>query len=434
MANRTKKHHTYRHKSYIHRSATYVSDEHRIKKIRDVWEKCMKECKLFGCSAAYQLNPQFGRSTIRRRYSLWRKEEAEGIPLSQRKSTYYDYSTNHWNRKFSVEEERKLAQHLKSIIESKVEIITKSTVKEISIDMHNEFNKNAPRTRSSGVIPFSASSGFITRFKARNEFTRRKPKMVKLPVKWKGDKAQQKQINEFRIKVEKAIKKCGIDYILNMDETPAKVVEQLPSGWGIKGEEKLEVRTDGNTREQISIIPTITAGGDRLKFAWIHHCKTDEPVVKMFNIPKNVLSYFSESGWINEGIMLRYLREIVAPYVGKHKSTLLIDDYPAHWTPAVRALAKKLHVDLLLVPKGTTSTTQPLDVNFNGPMKKLRQKYWLEERSGGKLCTDNVERTAIRAVKAYEAVSAQTISKAWAKAIPSISDVVMHRHRPRRDG
>ena len=80
-----------------------------------------------------------------------------------------------------------------------------------------------------------------------------------------------------------------------------------------------------------------------------------------------------------------------------------------------------------------TSHLQPLDVNFNGPFKSKRIKLWKQERAGGKITTDNVERAVIRASKAHDLIDSNTISKAWSKSFPSCNDVIMHRHRPRHD-
>ena len=170
------------------------------------------------------------------------------------------------------------------------------------------------------------------------------------------------------------MQKYGLDYVLNMDETPCKIVERPLSGWALGASKNLRILTDGNTRQKITVIPTITAGGDKLNMAWIHKAETTKAISEMDNVPKNVLSYFSESGWINSGIMMRCLREVVAPYVQKRKCALLIDSYEAHWTDEVKDLAKKMKVELIKVPEGTTSELQPMDVHFNGPFKAARTK------------------------------------------------------------
>ena len=219
-----------------------------------------------------------------------------------------------------------------------------------------------------------------------------------------------------------------------MDETPCPIIEAQPSGWSYGNQEKLEVRVDANPKDVITVVPTITAGGDLLKMAWINRSKTIRPLAKLDNIPSKVHGFFSESGWMTSDIMLQYLREIILPYTKKRKCALIVDTYEAHFTPEVKALAKKLHVELVAVPEGTTSVCQPLDVNFNGPFKRARERLWLEERSGGRQHTDNVERTVMRASRAHDSMTAQTVSQAWAGSFPADTGRIMHRYRPRHDG
>ena len=120
---------TYRHQTQIHRSASFIHSAPRIKSVRAKWESIMRECQLFGPKRAQELNDSISLSTISRRWKLWKVEDKECIPLENRRSTYYNYSDSHWNRKLSPEQESRFVQHLKSIVDAKVEILTKRTVK-----------------------------------------------------------------------------------------------------------------------------------------------------------------------------------------------------------------------------------------------------------------------------------------------------------------
>lgn len=191
---------------------------------------------------------------------------------------------------------------------------------------------------------------------------------------------------------------------------------------------------DGDTKAKITLMPTITAGGDKLNLAWINKAETAYAFQKHLNMPKTLYGYFSPSGWNNHEIMCQYLREIVIPYTRKRKAALLLDSYEAHFHKDVTDLAKKNNIKLVRVPEGTTSVCQPLDVDFNSQFKRIRSNLWNKERSGGILMTDNVERTAMRAAKAHDQIEAKIVSRAWAHTFPNLSTQIMHRHRPRRDG
>jgi len=425
-------HKSYRSRKQIHRTATYVHDASRIASVRLVFSNIMKECASLGIVTAQRLNPSYSLSTIKRRFRVWKEEEKMNVPAEKRKSTYYNYSDNHWNRTFTPEQEKKLADNITATIASRVELVDQSTVRVLAVDFKEHVDQGQRRTRADR--PFTASSGFIKRFKARNGFKRRTPKVVTKVKEFKSAAGMEKAIAEFQELVNKEIKRCGLDYVINMDETPCRLVEAPNSGWANPHEDQLEILVDANVKTKITVMPTITAGGDKLPLAWINKSKTATPLQKLMNIPSKVHGYNSTSGWINHEVMCQWLREVVFPYTKKRKSALLLDAHESHIHPEVVSLAKKNHVKIVQVPRGTTSVLQPLDVNFNGPFKRIRQALWNEERSGGTIVTDNVERTVMRASKAYDRMDAQTTSKAWAKSFPSQADAIMHRHRPRRDG
>ena len=46
-------------------------------------------------------------------------------------------------------------------------------------------------------------------------------------------------------------------------------------------------------------------------------------------------------------------------------------EYSVHKLDIVKELADKLNINLIFIPSGTKSINQPLDVNFNGPVKSI---------------------------------------------------------------
>ena len=417
-----------------YRTASFIHDRTRIHEIRTKFSRIMMECSVFGPTKAQKLNPSMSLSTIKRRWAKWQEEEKLGVPVDQRMSTYYAYSQNHWNRTFSVEEEKQLADNLHAIIDSRVELVDRAYAREHAIDFFNLLHKDDRTTRSNKKAAFVASNGFVARFKARQDFKRRRPKLVTRIKCYKSKTEMTKRIEGFREQVAKEIKRCGLDMVLNMDETPCRLVEAPATGWSNPGDDQLELQVEVSDKTKISLMPTITASGEKLPMAWINKSKTATPLQTMMNIPKDVFSYYSQKGWVNKEIMCMWLREVILPYTQKRKCALLLDSHESHFHQDVVTLAKKNNVKLIQVPEGTTSLLQPLDVNFNGPWKKARQKLWTSERRGGILHTDNVERTVMRAASAYKNLNAKTISIGWKNSFPDLGDQFMHRHRPRNDG
>jgi hypothetical protein len=380
------------------------------------WKQIFSECQLFdNCAAAQKLNPEISERTIQRRFKRWKSEQNNQLEPHQCLSTINNYGKH--SQSFTPEQELVLAANIHSIINSHVELVSYQTVRAMAIDYYNFIHSKDRTTRSVGIVPFKASNGWIERFKARHGFIKRKPK-IKKKITEHQILTHENDLITYSLMIEEAVNKYGADYVMNMDETPAKICEQPLSGWSNIDNDNLEIISDGNTRAMITILPTITANGNKLDFGWIHSAKTYKAILEMLSIPREIKSYFSDSGWINNGIMLRYLREIVWPYIGNHPAALILDDYKAHWTEDVLELAASMNLELIQVPRSTTSRSQPLDLTVNGPMKQKRTQLWIEERANGILTTDNIERTVTRAYKAYQLIDRNTIKKGWFMIAP----------------
>ena len=80
--------------------------------------------------------------------------------------------------------------------------------------------------------------------------------------------------------------------------------------------------------------------------------------------------HYSNSGWINVGI-LKFLLDEIVKVTNKEQSILILDQYSSHQNEDLEKYAKELNIKFEFVPVGMTSTRQPLDVNFNGPVKSI---------------------------------------------------------------
>jgi len=187
----------YRSRTQVHRPPSYVHDRTRIAKVRADFTILMKECAVLGPTKAQVLNPKYSLSTVKRRYRLWKEEEKKGTPLNERYSTYYANSDRHWNRTFTPEEEKKIGDNIHAI-DSRVELINLPKVREDVLDYHQLLNGKNRSTRSKGSQPFKASNGFIKRFKIRQNFKRRKPKIVKKIKTYKSDAGMEKKMQNFQ--------------------------------------------------------------------------------------------------------------------------------------------------------------------------------------------------------------------------------------------
>ena len=412
----------------IHRSPRLIH-RRRIAHVA-AWTTLMKECDIIGPSDTIKLNKGVttSRCAVSRRYKKYQKELLLNISPSKMKSLRDQRGIK--CQIFTPTEEEKFANSIRNVMAAGIEVVDKSWIKREAIKFYQQCHKENRNTRSHHFIPFNASEGWVTRFKARHGFSCSHPKIVRRLSSGKNGIIITDDDAKFEICVltMEAIKKYGLDYVLNFDETPASVVEKPRTCWGDGSTSGMKVYSDASPKTSISLLPTITASGERLPLAWIAKGKTQKSIDKMFNIPNNVFSYFVPHGWMTEDIMVRYIYDIIRPHLNGRSGALLLDAYRAHWTSKVLEAARKIKLELIPIPKGFTSVCQPLDMTFNAPFKLIRQKLWNEERSGGIEHTDNIERTVMRAAKAYDAVPSCVISKGFASICPPLADDIMKRH------
>jgi hypothetical protein len=181
----------------------------------------------------------------------------------------------------------------------------------------------------------------------------------------------------------------------------------------------LNVFTDGDVKKNITVIPTTSASGKKLPLVAINKSKTDRYKKKM-KIPKNIVSFHSNNGWTNTGVMLRYLDEVIKPVLSPKGGALVLDEYPAHFTEPVIDKANQMKLRLIKVPGGETSRLQPLDISVMGPMCRIRQRIYTENKILHPDRKDDIESAIERANKAYEQIDAETIKKGWKQ----ISDLI----------
>ena len=75
-----------------------------------------------------------------------------------------------------------------------------------------------------------------------------------------------------------------------------------------------------------------------------------------------------------------------------------------------------MKLELIQVPGGCTSELQPLDVSFNGPMVKARQRIWREKKLARPFDGDTWQAAVERSQAAYESISQAATPSAWVKA------------------
>ena len=86
--------------------------------------------------------------------------------------------------------------------------------------------------------------------------------------------------------------------------------------------------------------------------------------------------YSSENRWINEILMIEYLKDIIIPYCKSEHSILMVDSYEAHFSKKVREFLKDIpYLHLMVISGGITSIAHPDDVGINARFKAVIRQH-----------------------------------------------------------
>jgi DDE superfamily endonuclease len=307
---------------------------------------------------------------------------------------------------------------------------SRSTVHDYALEMKNAIvaeggalHAHMPLLRAHRA-PFAASPSFLTRWmRAQRVSVRRTKKVHERKHAEAEPRDLDRESEEFLVKVNCAIVNFGASRVMNMDETPAQLVEAPRTALRPTGsKECAKITTQANERLNITTFPTITASGHKLPICAIIRGKTPRTLEKITagasEAVKKVKLYYSETGWTNTGIMVRWLNEIIKPYLAGRPGAMILDDYAAHWTTEVCTAAEAMQLMLIPVPnfKGATALLQPLDVQYNGLLKAKRMMFWTIARVRDPDAKDSDQAAIERVQLAYEAMTAEHGIEAFRKA------------------
>ena len=137
---------------------------------------------------------------------------------------------------------------------------------------------------------------------------------------------------------------------------------------------------------------------------------------------------YSESGWVTEDVMIKYLTDIIIPAANGRPCGLMLDSYSAHKTEQVYELAKQHKIELIIVPACMTSTLAPLDVGINSVLKSVYSQRWREVRLfEDEMTTVECWEQAVKEAEiAYKHVTRNCIKKALKKSV-SLPPVITNK-------
>jgi hypothetical protein len=322
------------------------------------------------------------------------------------------------NRPFSALQE----SVLRDIVLQSVPAMGAEQIREAALQLRADIDtldRRAVHTRSHRE--FKASDSFITAFKLRQRLSSHRTKLEKQSAKEMERRDTEEECFQYVIAVRSALLEYGAHRVLNMDETPTALCDAPISAVTATGSRHAApIKTDFLTNHNLTTFPCIAADGTKLQLCAILKGKTDRVFKKVTEGAsehvRRVRLYRSIKGWMTVDVMLQWLRDVVQPYTGGEPAALVLDRYGCHWTPEVQAAAAAMNIELIQVPGGCTAELQPLDVAFNGPMVKARQRIWRANKIARPFDGDSWQAAVERSQLAYESISKATTSSAWIKA------------------
>jgi hypothetical protein len=267
---------------------------------------------------------------------------------------------------------------------------------------------------------FRASDHFVSGFKRRQRLSSHRTAVVH---ESRADPNRDLELEKlaFVVEVRDAIERCGAAMVLNMDETSVQLLDApVTAVVATASKQAAKISTPVNVGTKITTFPTVTASGERLPLCAVLKGKTPRCLKKIqegaSSDVRKVQLYYSEKGWINEEIMQRYLHDVLLPYTNSLPAALILDSYPAHFTPAVRDAAAAMNLQLIQVPGGCTSVLQPLDVSFNGPLLMKRKQLWAAKKLANPFAVDSAQTAIERAQQAYASMPKSLVLSAFRNA------------------
>lgn len=244
-------------------------------------------------------------------------------------------------------------------------IITRTNIRMRALQLSNDTKYN--------ISNFKASAGWCTRFMNRFNLTLRQKTHIaqKLPsdLDEKVEKFHKFVMNERKL----------YDYPLisigNMDETPMTFDMPGNRTVNVKGAKTVTVRTCGAEKSHFTVVLACLADGTKLKPMTVFKRKT----MPKEKLPPGVLVKVHPKGWMDEQLVNEWLKEIWFKRPGSlidKRSILVWDMFRAHLVDSVKKNLRRNKTRQAVIPGGTTSVLQPLDVCLNKPFKCNMRKLW----------------------------------------------------------
>ena len=173
------------------------------------------------------------------------------------------------------------------------------------------------------------------------------------------------------------------ELIINMDESWLMIEEASKRFKVVTPNEYKPFYKTGIAPCHITLFGCITASGGSLPSSYIVPTNKVTPQGLKRNNLENLTLFSQGSGWCNMDILEQWTTKIFLPYLEYIRgripgapALLIVDAHTSRRSETFRKLLSDNNVDLMILPSGTTSRFQPLDLNVFGRYKlELTKTY-----------------------------------------------------------
>lgn len=358
-------------------------------------------------------------TTAHRRWKAYEKARADGRSEEEALDDAVVNRRGGNNRAFTLAQEELLGEIVRTAQPSMTHTQIQAEALRFHTDVVVSTHTGASHATRSNTR-FRASDCFVNGFKRRQHLSSHRTAVTHVSRADAGRDMELEKVG-FIVEVRDAIDKYGAARVLNMDETPVSLLDVPVTGVVATGSKQAaHIHSTANVSLKFTTFPTISAAGDKLKLCAVLKGKTARCLKKVqvgaSADVKRVQLYFSQKGWVNEGIMALYLRDVLLPYTHAEPAALILDSYKAHFTPALCAAAAAMQLQLIQVPAGCTAELQPLDASFNGPLLMKRKQIWADQKLVNPFAADTAQAALERAQQAYAAMPKSLVLKSFRTA------------------
>jgi hypothetical protein len=279
------------------------------------------------------------------------------------------------HRLFSDEEEAGIIKIIVSEYLNQGRLFTSTTFAAVAAEKWEELGRNPSE--------FRCSHHFIADFKKRNGFSSRR-----CHVKRRDRRGEEqditKWISEIRFLIKRHQRSSSLNLVVNCDETAWRII---PSGlltWAPVGADEVSVRLNGNEKDTVTVLASVTASGNKLPLFAIAKGKTQRAEQNQLRSNETLVRDHSESGWSTIETFKHYLDWLHDYYSIEQRIEisinqpiqLILDCYSVHRSEQIKQYAADRFIQLWFIPAGHTDALQPLDRAVFGAMKSIfRRKF-----------------------------------------------------------